>query len=89
MQTLGDYLDTSRGQKAIVSSWMQLPDNAIPRRGKFSGAYINSAFAKDEAEEKGADEAIILNTNGKVAEGSGCNIFVVPQRRPRLWRKRS
>jgi branched-chain amino acid aminotransferase len=77
MLSLGDYLDTSRGQKAIVSSWVQIPDNAIPRRGKVSGAYINSAFAKDEAEEKGADEAILLNTTGKVAEGSGCNIFIV------------
>src|SRR4051794_5554370 len=77
MLSLGDYLDTSRGQKAIVSSWVQIPDNAIPRRGKVSGAYINSAFAKDEAEEKGADEAILLNTSGKVAEGSGCNIFIV------------
>ncbi len=77
MLSLGDYLDTTRGQKAIVSSWVQIPDNAIPRRGKVSGAYINSAFAKDEAEEKGADEAILLNTSGKVAEGSGCNIFIV------------
>lgn len=77
MLSLGDYLDTTRGQKAIISSWVQIPDNAIPRRGKVSGAYINSAFAKDEAEEKGADEAILLNTSGKVAEGSGCNLFIV------------
>jgi len=77
MLSLGDYLDTTRGQKAIVSSWVQIPDNAIPRRGKVSGAYINSALAKDEAEEKGADEAILLNTSGKVAEGSGCNLFIV------------
>lgn len=77
MLSLGDYLDTTRGQRAIISSWVQIPDNAIPRRGKVSGAYINSAFAKDEAEEKGADEAILLNTSGKVAEGSGCNLFIV------------
>jgi branched-chain amino acid aminotransferase len=77
MLSLGDYLDTTRGQKAIISSWVQIPDNAIPRRGKLSGAYINSALAKDEAEEQGADEAILLNTSGKVAEGSGCNIFIV------------
>jgi branched-chain amino acid aminotransferase len=77
MMSMGDYLKLDRGQKAIVSSWSQIPDNAIPRRGKISGAYINSAFAKDEAEEKGADEAIVLDTNGHVAEGSGCNIFIV------------
>jgi branched-chain amino acid aminotransferase len=77
MLTLGDYLKLDRGQKAIVSSWIRIPDNAIPSRGKISGAYINSAFAKDEAEEKGADEAIMLNTSGKVAEGSGCNLMIV------------
>jgi branched-chain amino acid aminotransferase len=77
MLSLGDYLDTSRGIKAIVSSWVRVPDNAIPSRGKISGSYINSAFAKDEATEKGADDAILLNTSGKVAEGSGCNLFIV------------
>lgn len=75
--SLGDYLDLQRGQKAIVSSWFRVPDNAIPSRGKLSGSYINSAFIKDEAEEKGADEAIVLNTSGKVAEGSACNLFIV------------
>lgn len=77
MLSLGDYLDTSAGVKAIVSSWGRVPDNAIPGRGKLSGAYINSALAKDEAEEKGADEAIFLDASGHVAEGSGCNLFVV------------
>jgi branched-chain amino acid aminotransferase len=77
MLTLGDYLKLDRGQKAIVSSWFRIPDNAIPSRGKVSGAYINSAFAKDEAEEKGADEAIMLDTSGHVSEGSGCNLFIV------------
>jgi branched-chain amino acid aminotransferase len=74
---MGDYLDLERGQKAAVSSWVRIPDNAIPSRGKLTGSYVNSAFIKDEAEEKGADEAIVLNTAGKVAEGSGCNLFVV------------
>jgi len=75
--SLGDYLDLKRGQKAIVSSWFRIPDNAIPSRGKLSGSYVNSAFIKDEAEEKGADEAIVLNTSGKVSEGSSCNLFIV------------
>jgi branched-chain amino acid aminotransferase len=77
MLPMGDYLDTTRGQKVIVSSWVRVPDNAIPSRGKITGAYINSSFAKDEAEEKGADEAIMLNGDGKVAEGSSCNLFIV------------
>lgn len=77
MMPLGDYLKLDRGQTAIISSWFRIPDNAIPSRGKLSGAYVNSAFAKDEAEEKGADEAIMLNTAGKIAEGSSCNLFIV------------
>jgi branched-chain amino acid aminotransferase len=77
MLSMGDYLKLDRGQRAVVSSWFRIPDNAIPSRGKLIGAYVNSAFAKDEAEEKGADEAIMLNTTGKVAEGSGCNLFIV------------
>ncbi len=76
MLTLGDYLDTA-GIKAIVSTWIRIPDHAVPSRGKLSGGYINSALAKDEAEEKGADEAILLDSHGHVAEGSACNIFIV------------
>ncbi len=77
MMPMGDYLDTHRGQKVIVSSWTRIADNAIPSRGKITGAYINSAFAKDQAEEMGADEAIMLSEGGEVAEGSGCNLFIV------------
>jgi branched-chain amino acid aminotransferase len=77
MMGMGDYLDLDRGQKAAVSSWVRVPDNAIPSRGKITGSYINSSFIKDEADEKGADEAIVLNTAGKVSEGSSCNLFMV------------
>ncbi|MDQ3512706.1 MAG: branched-chain amino acid transaminase [Chloroflexota bacterium] len=77
MLQMGDYLDTSKGVRAVVSSWKRIADNAIPSRGKFTGAYVNSAFAKDEAEEKGGEEALLLNEQGKVAEGSGCNVFIV------------
>lgn len=77
MMAMGDYLDLDRGQKAMVSSWVRIPDNAIPSRGKLTGSYVNSAFIKDEIEEKGGDEAIVLNTAGKVSEGSGCNLFMV------------
>lgn len=76
MMTLGDYLDT-HGVKAAVSSWVRVPDHAIPGRGKLSGSYVNAALAKDEAEEKGVDEAILLDTQGHVAEGSACNLFIV------------
>ncbi|HYO30698.1 MAG TPA: branched-chain amino acid transaminase [Thermomicrobiales bacterium] len=76
MLSLGDYLDT-RGVKAAVSSWVRVPDHAIPGRGKLSGSYVNAALAKDEAEEKGVDEAILLDGQGHVAEGSACNLFIV------------
>jgi branched-chain amino acid aminotransferase len=77
MMPMGDYLDTQRGQKVIVSSWTRITDNIIPSRGKITGGYINSSLAKDEAEEKGADEAIMLDVHGHAAEGTGCNLFIV------------
>jgi branched-chain amino acid aminotransferase len=77
MLPMGDYLDTTRGQNAIVTSWTRASDNAIPSRGKITGSYINSSFAKDQAMAYGADDAIMLNANGKIAEGSSCNLFVV------------
>ena len=77
MLPMGDYLDTTRGQNVIVTSWTRSSDNAIPSRGKITGSYINASFAKDQAMAYGADDAIMLNANGKIAEGSACNLFVV------------
>ena len=76
MMAMGDYLDLNHGQKAAISSWVRVPDNAIPSRGKLTGSYVNSAFIKDEAEEKGADEAIVLNSQARSPRG-GCNLFMV------------
>ncbi len=74
---LGDYIDINKGIKAKVSSWRRLNDNMLPPRLKVAGAYVNSAFAKTEAILNGADEAIVLNENGYVSEGSAENIFIV------------
>ncbi|WP_457625718.1 branched-chain amino acid transaminase [Persephonella sp.] len=74
---LGDYIDINNGIKAVVSSWTRLSDNMIPPRLKVAGAYVNSAFSKTEAILAGADEAIVLNKNGYVSEGSAENIFIV------------
>lgn len=74
---LNDYLDTKRGMRAAVSSWMRLSDNQIPARAKATGGYINSALAKSEALENGYDEAIFLDHRGFVCEGSAENIFMV------------
>src|SRR5690606_29884194 len=66
-----------QGLSVKISSWRRIEDNAIPARGKISGAYINSSLAKDEAVKLGFDEAILLNESGSVSEASSCNIFVV------------
>lgn len=73
----GDYFAMDRPLKFFVSAWVRSTDNNIPSRGKISGAYINSAFAKDQAAEAGCDDALMLNSAGKVAEASGANFFIV------------
>lgn len=74
---LDDYLDTTGGLRAAVSSWRRIDDNIIPTRSKSGGGYINSALAKSEAIQNGFDEAIFLDSRGFVSEGSAENIFVV------------
>jgi branched-chain amino acid aminotransferase len=73
---LGDYLPPE-GISCRVSSWYRQEDRSLPLRGKISGAYITSSLAKTEAVESGFDEAILMNTQGKVCEASGMNIFLV------------
>jgi len=73
----GRYLDTSQGIRVKVSSWRRNDDNSIPSRWKVAGAYVNSALAKTEALMAGYDEAILLNSQGYVSEGSGENIFLI------------
>ncbi len=73
----GDYFAMDRPLKFFVSAWVRSSDNNIPSRGKITGAYINSAFAKDQAEEAGCDDALMLNSAGKVSEASGANFFIV------------
>jgi branched-chain amino acid aminotransferase len=73
----GTYLDIDRGIACGVSSWRRTDDNAIPARSKLTGAYVNAALAKTEAVEAGFDEAIVLNADGSVSEGSAENLFIV------------
>lgn len=73
----GRYVDAEEGARVQVSSWRRIADNAVPARGKITGAYINSAFSKTDALLNGFDEAIVLNQNGHVSEGSAENIFIV------------
>jgi branched-chain amino acid aminotransferase len=76
----GQYIDTEGGIRAQVSSWRRTDDNAIPARGKITGAYVNGALAKSEAQLNGFDEAIVLTADGHVSEGSAENLFIVKDR---------
>jgi len=73
----GRYVQNEEGARATISSWRRLDDNAIPARGKITGAYANSALIKTDAYLKGFDEAIVLNQNGHVSEGSAENLFII------------
>ncbi|MEL6139851.1 MAG: branched-chain amino acid transaminase [Cyanobacteria bacterium J06626_23] len=73
---LGDYL-SPEGVSCRISSWYRQEDRSLPLRGKISGAYITSSLAKTEAVESGFDEAILMNSQGKVSEASGMNVFIV------------
>lgn len=66
-----------KGVKVGVSSWRQRAVNAMPPQIKAAGNYINSSFARMEANRHGYVEAILLNEAGKVAEGTGENLFIV------------
>jgi len=72
---LGHYIRLE--VRTCVSSWRRLEDNSIPSRGKITGGYINSAFSRSEAYWNGYDEAIVLNQDGHIAEGSAMNLFIV------------
>ena len=73
----GKYIEQQEGAKVCFSSWRRNDDNAIPPRGKVTGAYVNSALIKSEAMLNGFDEAIVLNADGHVSEGSAENFFIV------------
>ncbi|MEO1001733.1 MAG: branched-chain amino acid transaminase [Cyanobacteria bacterium J06638_7] len=73
---LGDYLSPD-GVSCRLSSWTRQEDRSLPLRGKISGAYITSSLAKTEAVLSGFDEAILMNSRGKVSEASGMNLFLV------------
>ena len=73
---LGDDALTN-GMRACVSSFTRHHVNVSMTRGKISGYYVNSILAKREAKANGYDEAILLDPEGYVSEGTGENIFIV------------
>ncbi|MDE2779954.1 MAG: branched-chain amino acid transaminase [Chloroflexota bacterium] len=72
----GNYLGSDL-LHCCTSSWRRVDDPMIPARLKICGIYVNSILAKTEATLAGFDEAIILNQDGHVCEGSGENLFVI------------
>ena len=76
----GSYLgeeSLEAGVRVQVSSWRRMDPNINPVAAKGTGIYINSSLAKVEAVKAGYDEAIMLNTQGFVAECTGENVFIV------------
>ena len=73
----GAYNKNEDNMHVTVSSWRRIDDNAIPARGKIAGAYVNSAFIKTDAVRAGFDEAIVLNDDGHISEGSAANFFLM------------
>lgn len=71
------YVANDTNAHVTISSWRRVDDNSIPARGKVAGAYVNSALAKTDANRAGFDEALVLNSDGHISEGSAMNVFMV------------
>jgi len=65
------------GAKCQISSWVKIDSRSQPMQAKAAANYSNAALARMEALENGYDEAIMLNSQGKISEGSAENIFIV------------
>jgi branched-chain amino acid aminotransferase len=73
----GGYVENETNLHASISSWRRVDDNSIPARGKISGAYVNSALIKTDAQVAGYDEALVLTADGHISEGSAENFFLI------------
>ncbi len=65
------------GIHVCISSWTRNADNAIPSRAKVNGSYANATLMKNEAILNGYDDAIALDAQGHVTEGTVANVFLV------------
>ena len=66
-----------RGAKVTISPWKKYQSKSFPASTKSSGTYLNSLLAVQDAKSRGFDEALLLNLNDTIAEGSGQNFFIV------------
>lgn len=74
----GKYFE-KEGIEVTVSSWRRLSGQTVPILAKVTGHYVNSVLAKLEALNRGFDDAILLNEQGRVCEGTGENIMIVKE----------
>ncbi len=65
------------GAKCKISNWIRIDSRSQPMESKAAANYSNAALARVDALKSGYDEAIMLNYEGKIAEGSAENIFIV------------
>ena len=73
----GNYIEGDRPIRCQTSSWRRPEDSMMPTGVKITGLYTTSSLAKTEAVTAGYDEAVLLNWDGTVSEGSGENLFMV------------
>jgi branched-chain amino acid aminotransferase len=66
-----------QGVRIKISSWRRNGQNSLPSAAKATGQYINGVLAKVESLKAGYDEAIMLNEQGFITDGSGENVFIV------------
>lgn len=70
-----------KGIRATISPWRKFHSSMMPTTAKACGQYLNSILAVSDAFARGFDEAVLLDIDGRLAEGSGENLFVVRQGR--------
>ncbi|MGE0867165.1 MAG: branched-chain amino acid transaminase [Kofleriaceae bacterium] len=73
---LGDE-GLKKGIRCMISGFTRSNGNAVMNKGKICGQYVSSVLAKRMAIKSGFDEALMLDPQGYVAEGTGENIFVI------------
>lgn len=66
-----------KGVRVNFVSWVKLHQTMMPTTAKGCGHYLNSILAVREAAEQGYDEAILINRDGYLSEGSGENLFII------------
>ncbi len=71
------YVNIDRGAHVCFSAWRRVDDNAIPARGKITGAYVNSMLIKNDAVLAGYDDALVLADDGHLSEASAANVFII------------